>query len=197
MLVGADQPRARQKDDASVGADRHQRLDERLGFDHARLGRPQSRDARHRWLACDDERAIDQFQPFHAIFVAAHLERFELPDLSVVVRDDQLAGLTVRHVVAGAERVHQPSPFDAQPGLQRSGWVVDARVNDPAVVCAGVETRARVPFEDACRMAARRERPRRGQSGHAGTDDCDVDVGQRVSPVDRVSLSPRSSSSSS
>jgi hypothetical protein len=46
------------------------------------------------------------------------LERFELADLSVVVRDDQLAGLTVRHVVAGAERVHQPSPFDAQPGFQ-------------------------------------------------------------------------------
>ena len=197
MPVGADQPRARQKDRARVGAGRHQRLDERLGFDHARLGRPQSGDARHRRLARDDERAIDQFQPVHAILFAAHLERFELPDLSVVVRDDQLAGLTVRHVVAGAERVHQPSPFDAQPGLQRSGWVVDARVNDPAVVRAGVETRARVPFEDACRMAARRERPCSGQSGHAGTDDCDVNVGQRVSPVERVSPASRSSSSSS
>ena len=135
--------------------------------------------------------------PSTPLLVAAHLERFELPDLAVVVRDDQLAGLTVRHVVAGAERVHQPSPFDAQPGLQRSGWVVDARVNDPAVVRAGVETRARVPLEDACRMAARRERPGRGQSGHAGADDCDVNLGQRVSPVERVPLSTRSSNSSS
>ena len=67
MPVGADQPRARQKDSARVGAGRQQRLDERLGFDHARLGRPQSGDARHRWLARDDERAIDQFQPVHAI----------------------------------------------------------------------------------------------------------------------------------
>src|SRR5262249_22638676 len=108
---------------------------------------------------------------------AAPLQRLELSDLGGIVRDDQLAALRVRHLVALAELVEQMTSFDAEPRLQRAGGIVDAGVDDAAVVGAGVLSPPRMALEDADRNAARRDRTRRGQAGDAGADDGNVDAG--------------------
>ena len=74
--------------------------------------------------------------------------------------DDQLAGPRVRNVVLRAERVQPIAPLDAQPRLQRSGRIVDAGVNDAAVVGARLHPRAGMALEEADGLAGRRKLPR-------------------------------------
>ena len=182
------QLRAGQEDHAGVVAGAQQRLDERLGVDDAGLGRPERGDR-----ACTAARARAMnarstiSRPSTPLSTPRRCSASSCGISSLVVRDDQLAAARVRHAVRGAELVEQPPAFDAEPRLQRAGRIVDAGVDHAAVVRAGVQARARVPLEDADRLAARRERPRGGQAGHAGADDRDVNLGQRVSPVERVS----------
>ena len=47
-----------------------------------------------------DERAIDNLEAADAVLGAAPLQRFELLDLVLVVRDDELAAADVRDAVA-------------------------------------------------------------------------------------------------
>jgi hypothetical protein len=55
---------------------------------------------------------------------------------SSLERDDQLPAALGRDAVALAERVHPPRALDTEAGLQRTRRVVDARVDDAAVVAA-------------------------------------------------------------
>ena len=82
----------------------------------------------------------------------------------------------MRHVVSLAKRVQTLASLDAQPGLQRVRGVVDARVNDAAVVGARLQPRARVTLEHAHRTAALRDRNGGREPGHATTDDNSIDA---------------------
>ena len=82
----------------------------------------------------------------------------------------------MRHVVAGAELVHQPLALDAQLRLQRAGRIVDPGVDHAAVV------RARVEAGLACRSSRQTDWPPGGELRGAGeaddprADDDDVDL---------------------
>ena len=89
----------------------------------------------------------------------------------------------MRHAVTRAELVHQIAAFDAQPGLQRAGRIVDAGMDDAAVMRAGVHARAGVPLEDTHRRAGRGNRARGGEAGHTGADHGDINLGHVRNPV--------------
>jgi hypothetical protein len=165
-----------------AGAGAQQRLDELLGVQMPLSG-DHSEARVDRGLARYDDRPIDLLQAGDPVPGVPALERFELVDLVLVVRDDQLAGAHVRDAVAGAERVHQVAPFHAQPRLERAGRIVEPRVDHSAVVGAGVHPRARMPLEHAHRHAGGRDRARRGQACDTPADDCDVDPFQGSAPV--------------
>src|ERR671935_2277875 len=65
---------------------------------------------------------------------APPLELVEAFELGGVERDDELAAALDRDVVALAERVELRRAVDAQPRLERPRRVVDAGVDDAAVV---------------------------------------------------------------
>ena len=75
-------------------------------------------------------------QPAHAVLAPAPLELAETAQLALVARHDQLAAALVGDGVLLAVGVHLPRPGDAQPGLERTGLVVDAGVDHAAVGAA-------------------------------------------------------------
>ena len=79
--------------------------------------------------------------------------------LAVVLRDDQLAAAVGTAPVPLAELVEQAGAVDAVARLERAGGVVDAGVNDLAVVRAGAHARAGLALEHADAVAARWRRP--------------------------------------
>ena len=72
---------------------------------------------------------------------------------------DELAAVAIGDAVFGTKRVEPLPAIDTQPGLERTGRVVQARVDHPAVVRAGVHAGARMALEQAHRAARRRDRP--------------------------------------
>ena len=131
------------KIDARGLAGAQQRLDELLGV---RRCRSPATTAPRRRVTAGSRRAMNArstiSRPLDAVVASRALRALRARHLVLVVRDDQLAAARVRHVVLGAELVQQTAPFDAQPRLERAGGIVDARVDDAAVVRAGVEARA-------------------------------------------------------
>jgi hypothetical protein len=81
------------------------------------------------------------------------MQRFERRHFVRRCSDDELAASRVRDVVCGAEGVEQVAPLDAEPRLQRAGWIVEAGVDDAAVVRAGGPADFAVAFEQADRRA--------------------------------------------
>src|SRR5207237_8191497 len=128
--VGAGERRARQKNHAGAGSIAEQRRDQILGGDDARFGRPERGERRHRGLASLDERAIDDRETVDAVRVAARLQRLELVALRGVVRDDELAALSVRDAMLAAELVEATAAVDRDPRLERSRRIVTAGVDD-------------------------------------------------------------------
>ena len=173
---GAGQARAGQKDGAGIGGRAEQGLHQFFGIDDAGLGRPQGRNPRHRRLVAIDKGAIDDLEALDAVGVAALLQAFQLLDLAGIMRDDQLAAFLVRHAVPCAELVERVPAFHGEPGLQRPGGIINAGVDDAAVVGARVEARPPVPLEDADRETTPRHRPRRRQAGHSGANYRDVNL---------------------
>src|SRR5205823_7604384 len=116
----------------------------------------------------------DHRQLLDAVGDAGLKQRFESGDFAAIGGDNELAALFVRHVVRAAELVEERPSFDTEPRLQRAGGIVDARVNDAAVVRAGFETRTRMFLEDADRQVAFRDRQRRGEARDAAADYSNV-----------------------
>jgi hypothetical protein len=113
----------------------------------------------------------------HSVGAALCEQRFEGGLLRRVGGHDELAAALVRDATRNAV-VEQPTgAIDAQLGLERSGRVVDARVDHAAVVRARFHARLRVLLEHADRRIrpALRDRQRRRQARDAGADDEDVD----------------------
>src|SRR5687767_12057897 len=89
-----------------------------------------------------DEISVDEFEVFDAVRDAACVKGFELAGVRVPIRDDELPASRVGHIVCTAEFVQQALTLDAQSRFQRSGWIVDASVQNAAVVGAGFTARA-------------------------------------------------------
>ena len=114
---------------------------------------------------------IDQRQPRDAIFGAACVQLLERLLLVRVVGNHQLARAPERNAVALAVLEEQTRAFDAVSRLQRPARIVEAGVNDLAVVRAGAQARARFAFQHADALAAAGNGQRRGQTDHAGAHD--------------------------
>ena len=179
--IGADQSGAGEEEYAGVGTRAEQRFHERLGVEDAALGRPESRDRRHRRLTRVDEAGVDELQPFDAVRRAAPRERLELIVLAGVMRNNQLAAFHVGNGMLRAELVQQAPTLDAQPRFQRTGGIVEAGVNHAAVVRARFEARPSVPLDQAHGVSTHRDGASGGEPGHAGADDGDVNVLHHVS----------------
>ena len=82
----------------------------------------------------------------------------------------------MRHTVRGAELVEHPRAFDTVLRLQRAGRIVDARMNDLAVVRARTHAGPRLLLEDAHATATAGDGKRRGQSHYAAADDGGIDL---------------------
>src|SRR5713226_8137424 len=126
-------------------------------------------------LAPEHERPIDQLQTLHTVRASAREQRLQAGDLVCPLRDDDLSAVAMRYTVTGAEVVHQMTAVGAEPCFQRAKGVVDAGVDDAAVVGAGVEAGAGVTFNEAGRSPTHGQRARRGETGDAGADHGDID----------------------
>ena len=144
-----------------------------LGLHDAARGRPDGRRRLHVRLAPAHERTVDQLEVRHPVGVSPRHERFERPD-PVRGGDDQLAATRARYAVLLAERIEPLASLDAEDGLQGIPRVIDAGMDDAAVVRARLQTRAGQAFDHARRAAAGRHRARRGQSDHPAAHDGNV-----------------------
>src|SRR5207302_9216095 len=88
---------------------------------------------------------------------------------------NELAQSRVRHMVLGAELVQETASLDAEPCLERTGWMVQPGVDHAAVVRARLEAGARVPLQYAHRPSGSCDRERRRDPRDARADDGDVD----------------------
>ena len=86
-------------------------------------------------------------------------------------RDDELAAAVVRNVILFAECVEAIRPFDAQLGLHRAGRIVDACMDDAAIVGGRFLTESSMPLRQYHRNPAIREIVRRGEAGDAAADN--------------------------
>ena len=127
-----------------------------------------------RRFAVADELAIDQREPFDPVVLALALQRLEGAQFVVVAGDDQLAAAFVRDLMLGAKRIQLAASLHAQPRLERALRVVEAGVDDAAVVRAGVQAGTRMALEHADRQSAPRNGTSGGQPGHTGADDGDL-----------------------
>ena len=174
--------------DAGAGAGQQRHLARRghprqgahvgFGLQDSRRRRPGGRRRLDVRLAPAHESALDHLEVGDAVGVSPRRERFERPDL-VRGGDDQLAATLARHSVLLAEGVQPLASLDAEDGLQGIPRVIDAGVDDAAVVGAGLLPGAGQAFDHARRAAAGRHRARRGQSDQPAAHGGDID--RRVS----------------
>ena len=130
-----------------------------------------------RWLACRDDGRGRRARALRRRWRARRAKRLEVGTFGASRRDDELAAARVGHTVLLRRIVEQAAPCDAQRRLQRARRIVEAGVDDAAVVGAGVEARARVPFEHADRAAALRRSARAAaRPDHARADDDHIDL---------------------
>ena len=181
--VGAGQRRARQQRDALVRTEAGQRPDERFGLENPRVRGEEGRGRAHVRLARADRGGVQQHQSLDAVGDAARAERLERGDLPTVVRHDEFAAAGMRHVVSRAEVVEQPGPLHAVPRLERTFRIIDAGVDDLAVVRARGRAESRLPFEHADAAAAPADGERRREADDAPSDDCRVDAFHDVCAV--------------
>ena len=85
-------------------------------------------------LVLRDLRAGEQPETLQAIGAAALVDRLQARQLALVGGHDDLAAPFPADPVGVAEFLHEPRALDAEAGLQRAGLVVDAGMDDAAVV---------------------------------------------------------------
>ena len=91
---------------------------------------------------------VDQSQAFDLVRFASLLKRPESLELPLVRGDDHLSDLPVRDLVLLAKLHHGGAALDAVPRLERTGPVVDAGVDDSAVVAGLLLGDVAALFED-------------------------------------------------
>ena len=152
------EPRAGQEDDAGVLAGPQQRLDQRLRRrrcrSRARRARRRARTAGSRLRRTRDRRSSRPSTPFAAPGLVA-APRARGSSRRRRRRRSSLPQRTCGTSCAAQNSYSSRRPSTHSARLQRAGRIVDAGVDDAAVVRARVEARPRMPFEHARRAAAR------------------------------------------
>ena len=94
---------------------------------------------------------IQPLETFEAVLGSTLLEIVKSGDFGVFCGDDHFPADFMGDSVFAAELGHEPNPAHGEAGLQRAGLVVEAAVEDAAVVRALVAARAVLFFKDANR----------------------------------------------
>src|SRR3954463_16097038 len=123
-----------------------------------------------------DERLADERQPFDPIRIARLLQALQDRCLPPARSHDQLSATLIRHSMRSTELVEHASAPDTVPGLQRSSRIVDARVNDLAVVRAGAHAGAGLALQDTHAVSALGDSSGGREADHAGADNDDVNL---------------------
>ena len=175
--VGAagDEGAARQQDDLAARRVVPQRADEGLGVDDAGRRRPEGGAGRHVRLHPADGGGIDDLQVGDAVGLASRAQALQLGPRFLGAGDDQLSAAPVRYFVPGAEPVERLAALDAEPGLEGAGRIVDARVDDAAVVGAGLGAEAGMALDQADGAPGAGGLSRARQADDAASDHDQID----------------------
>src|SRR6185295_1967472 len=118
-----------------------------------------------------DEGPVDDLESFDSVGRSPYSQLVEGGHVALFLGDDELSTAIAGDVVGGAERVQPRRAFDAQRCLQRGCRIVDAGVDDAAVVGARLHAQARLTLDDADAPSACRELTGGGEPGDAAADD--------------------------
>ena len=135
-----------------------------------------SRPLRGRVALARTNASIHHRQRRSAIGTTARQQRVELRNLVIVTRNQKFSAAFVRNVVSCAKPVEALAPFDAQPGFECALRIVDAGMNDAAVVGAHPTTRPRLTLDQAHAGTAFSQRQGRRQADDATPDHRDIDL---------------------
>ncbi len=171
----ADERTANDHRDVVVLAEVFERLDQRLCFEDAGVGRPERGDGAHVRFLRLDEVGIDELH-WDAVGVRLLPQRFEIRHFVIVGGDDQLSATRVRNAMLRTEVVEAIAPLDTQARLERAGRVVKAGVDHARVVRARGAAGSRIALEQAHRRAGLGKRQGRREPRHAAADHRHVDL---------------------
>src|SRR5262249_15274486 len=120
--------------------------------------------------------ARDGPETVEAIGSATLVDGLQPRQLALVGRHDDLAAPLPPDAMGVAELLHEPPALDAEAGLQRAGLVVDARMDDAAVVpgLMGAEPRLLVDDDEPRPRVRFPESQRGGEPDDAAANDGDV-----------------------
>ncbi len=129
-----------------------------MGFDLADLG------------------GVEPLEAFEAVLLAADFEVTQALDFGFCGGDNDLAADLMGDGVLATEFGHEPDSADGEAGFQRTGLVVEAAVEDAAVVRALVAAGAILFFKDAngCTGLADEQFTGCGQADDTAPDDDEV-----------------------
>ncbi len=115
----------------------------------AGVGRPQPGDAGRMRFDFFELRRVDPFDAGHAVGRGAPMQLAELFEFTLMRGHDDLAAALVGDAVRLAEVIHARGAVHAQLRLERAGFVVDAGVDDTAVVPGLMRGNKRLFFKHA------------------------------------------------
>ena len=150
--------------------------------DDAGGGRVQGGDAPHVGLDVGQRVRAQAAQARHAVRAGPALELVQPPQLVRPDGDDDLARARQGDAVLGAEGLQELAAPAAEPGLQRPRRVVDAGVDDAAVVprLPGADRARALQDHDPGAGAAHEQLAGDGQADDPATGDRDVGVVRRA-----------------
>ena len=156
---------------AAIDGDARIGFHERFGFDDAGGGHLQRGHGGDVRFALANPRAVHHAQAFDAIGPPVFRQLFEFGDFRFVRGDDQLAAIVVRHAVRGAKLLGHDIAGNAQPALQRSGPIVDARMHHAAIARAGGHAQLGHLLEQKDVLGARGDLAGQRAAHHSSADD--------------------------
>jgi hypothetical protein len=148
---------------------------ERFGLDPSSGRRPQRGSCGNVRLALTQKGEVDHLEPANAVGETLSRQGLELPEFTGIRGDYELAAAIVRDVVRLAEPVQPLGPLDAQPRLERARGIVDAGVNDAAVVGAGFHPRTGMLLDVADGKTDGRQFRGRRKARDSAADDQNVE----------------------
>ncbi len=118
-------------------------------------------------------RGIEPLEAFEAVLGSTGFEFAKATDFGFVCGDDDFSADFMGDSMLAAEVGHESNPTNSEPRLQRAGLVVEAAVEDTAVVRALVATGAVLFFKNTNGDAgfAEKQFARDGEAYDAAADD--------------------------